>query len=63
MLIQKEKLEDDLRKQRQFSSQLQMKLDGSAAEYCNELQKRTDAKDELVKENKTLRQEKKGNNS
>ena len=40
-----------------------MRIDGNATEYCNELQKLTDAKDELVKKNKTLRQEKKGNNS
>ena len=60
MLIWKEKLEEELSKQRELSSQLQMRLDGNAAEYRNEIQKLTLAKDELVKKNKTLRLEKKG---
>ena len=40
---------------------LQMKLDGNATEYHNEVQELTGQKDDLVKKNKVLHREKKGN--
>ncbi|CAN6330358.1 unnamed protein product [Urochloa humidicola] len=51
-----EELEDELRKSRKHASNLQMRLDGNAAEYRNEIQTLTAAKDELIEKNKKLRQ-------
>ncbi|KAG2565012.1 hypothetical protein PVAP13_7NG006424 [Panicum virgatum] len=53
------KLEEDLQKQKDLSSRLQMKLDSNAAEYHNEIQKFAEQKDELVRNNKSLHHEKK----
>ena len=38
-----------------------MKLDGNAAKFRNEIQELTTQKDDLVRKNKALRREKKGN--
>jgi len=53
-------LETDLQNYRMLSARLQSKLDGTIAEYRNEIQSITSQKDEVVGKNKVLRRKKKG---
>ena len=60
-IIRADKLEEDLQNQKAHAVKLQIKLDGNAAEYRNEIQKLTGQKDKLIGKNKVLLREKKGN--
>jgi len=53
------KLEEDLQKQRDLASRLQMKLDSNVTEYNNVIQKLVGQKDEFIRKNKSLRHDKK----
>jgi len=53
------KLEEDLQKQRDLASWLQMKLDSNVTEYHNVIQKLVEQKDEFIRKNKSLRHDKK----
>jgi FtsZ-binding cell division protein ZapB len=55
-----ELLEKELTKARKHSAMLQSKLDGSFAQYHNEVQDMQAKSDELVRKNKSLRQKNKG---
>ena len=60
-LVRAEELEKKLQEKTQQASWLQTKLDGTVAEYHNEIQRLTAEKDKVVDKNKTLRREKQGN--
>jgi len=60
-LLRAEELEKKLQEKMQFASRLQMKLDGTVAEYRTEIQKLTAEKDTVVAKNKSLHHEKQGN--
>jgi hypothetical protein len=55
-----EALEEELAKARKHSAMLQSKLDGSFAQYHNEVQDMQVKSDELVHKNKSLRNKNKG---
>jgi FtsZ-binding cell division protein ZapB len=55
-----ESLEKELNKARKHSAMLQSKLDGAFTQYHNEVQDMQAKSDELVRENKSLRQKNKG---
>jgi FtsZ-binding cell division protein ZapB len=55
-----ESLEKELAKARKDSAMLQSKLDGAFAQYHNEVQDMQAKSDELVRNNKSLRQKSKG---
>jgi FtsZ-binding cell division protein ZapB len=55
-----ETLEKELNKAKKHSAMLQSKLDGSFAQYHNEVQDMQTKSDELVRKNKFLRQKNKG---
>ena len=54
-------VEEEQQNQKAHAARLQMKLDGNAAEFRNEIQELTNQKDDLIKKNKVLHREKKGN--
>jgi FtsZ-binding cell division protein ZapB len=55
-----EALEEELAKARKHSAMLQSKLDSAFAQYHNEVQDMQEKSDELVRENKSLRNKNKG---
>jgi FtsZ-binding cell division protein ZapB len=55
-----ESLEKELNKAKKHSAMLQSKLDGTFAQYHNEVQDMQAKSDELVRKNKSLRQKNKG---
>lgn len=57
-LVRAEELEKKLQEKTQQASRLQTKLDGTVAEYHNEIQRLTAVKDKVVDKNKALRREK-----
>lgn len=56
-----EALEEELAKEKLYSSHLLMKFDGIAAEYCNHIQQLEEDKGRLIARNKTLRHHIKSN--
>jgi FtsZ-binding cell division protein ZapB len=60
MVLQDEALEKELTKAMKQSAMLQSKLDGTFAQYHNEVQDMQAKSDELVRKNKSLRNKKKG---
>jgi FtsZ-binding cell division protein ZapB len=59
-VLRAETLEKELNKARKHSAMLQSKLDGSFAQYHNEVQDMQAKSDELVRKNKSLRHKNKG---
>jgi FtsZ-binding cell division protein ZapB len=59
-VLRAESLEKELNKARKDSAMLQSKLDGTFAQYHNEVQDMQAKSDELVCKNKSLRQKNKG---
>jgi hypothetical protein len=59
-VLQAESLEGELAKARKHSAMLQSKLDGTFAQYHNEVQDMQVKSDELVRKNKSLRNKNKG---
>jgi FtsZ-binding cell division protein ZapB len=59
-VLRVEALEKELNKAQKHSAMLQSKLDGSFAQYHNEVQDMQAKSDELVRKNKSLRQKNKG---
>lgn len=57
-LVRAEELERKLQEKTQQASRLHTKLDGTIAEYRNEVQRLTAEKDKVIDKNKTLRREK-----
>jgi FtsZ-binding cell division protein ZapB len=60
MVLRAEALEKELNKAKKHSALLQSKLDGSFAQYHNEVQEMQVRSDDLVRKNKLLRQKNKG---
>jgi hypothetical protein len=60
MVHRAETLEKKLAKARKHSAMLQSKLDGTFAQYHNEVQDMLEKSDELIWKNKLLRQKNKG---
>jgi FtsZ-binding cell division protein ZapB len=60
MVLRAEALEEELAKARKHSAMLQSKLDGAFAQYHNEVQDMQAKSDELVRKNKSLRNDNKG---
>jgi hypothetical protein len=60
MVLRAETLEKELIKARKHSAMLQSKLDGTFAQYHNEVQDMHAKSKELVRKNKSLRQKNKG---
>jgi FtsZ-binding cell division protein ZapB len=60
MVLCTESLEKELDKARNHSALLQSKLDGTFAQYHNEVQEMQAKSDDLVRKNKSLRQKNKG---
>jgi hypothetical protein len=59
-VLRAETLEKELNKARKHSAMLQSKLDGAFAQYHNEVQDMRAKSNELVRKNKSLRQNNKG---
>jgi hypothetical protein len=59
-VLQAEALEKELDKARKHSAMLQSKLDGAFAVYHNEVQETHTKSDDLIRNNKSLRQKNKG---
>jgi FtsZ-binding cell division protein ZapB len=59
IVLRTEALEKELDKLKKHSTLLQSKLDGTFAQYHNEVQKMKAKKDNLVRKNKSLRQKNK----
>jgi FtsZ-binding cell division protein ZapB len=59
-VLRAETLEKELAKAKKHSAMLQSKLDGALAQYHNEVQDMQAKSDELVRNNKSLRQKDKG---
>jgi predicted nucleic acid-binding Zn-ribbon protein len=59
-VLQAEALEEQLVKARKHSAMLQSKLDGAFAQYHNEVQDMQAKSNELVRKNKSLRNNNKG---
>jgi FtsZ-binding cell division protein ZapB len=59
-VLQAEALEKELNKARKHSAMLQSKLDGSFAQYHNEVQEMQAKSDDLIRKNNSLRQKNKG---
>jgi hypothetical protein len=55
-----EALEKELEKSKKHSVLLQSKLDGTSAQYHNEVQEMQAKRDDLIQKNKSLRQKNKG---
>jgi FtsZ-binding cell division protein ZapB len=60
IVLRAEALEEQLVKARKHSAMLQSKLDGTFAQYHNEVQDMQAKSDELVRKNKSLRNKNKG---
>jgi predicted nucleic acid-binding Zn-ribbon protein len=60
IVLPAEALEEELAKARKHSAMLQSKLDSAFAQYHNEVQDMQEKSDELVRENKSLRNKNKG---
>jgi FtsZ-binding cell division protein ZapB len=58
MVLRAKALEKELDKAKKHSALLQSKLDGAFAQYHNEVQEMQAKSDDLVRKNKSLRQEK-----
>jgi hypothetical protein len=58
-VLRVETLEKELAKPRKHSAMLQSKLDGTFAQYHNEVQDMQAKSDELIRKNKSLRQKNK----
>jgi FtsZ-binding cell division protein ZapB len=58
-VLRAEALEKELNKARKHSAMLQSKLDGTFAQYHNEVQEMQAKSDDLIRKNKSLRQKKK----
>jgi cell division protein FtsB len=59
IVLRAEALEKELSKARKHSAMLQSKLDGAFAQYHNEVQEMQAKNDDLIRKNKSLRQENK----
>jgi FtsZ-binding cell division protein ZapB len=59
-MLRAEALEKELAKSRKHSAMLQSKLDGTSAQYHNEVQDMQAKSDELVRKNKSLHNKNKG---
>jgi FtsZ-binding cell division protein ZapB len=59
-VLRAEALEKELAKARKHSTMLQSKLDGTFAQYHNEVQDMQAKSDELVRKNKSLRNKNRG---
>jgi FtsZ-binding cell division protein ZapB len=59
-VLRAEALEKELNKARKHSAMLQSKIDGTFAQYRNEVQEMQAKSDDLIRKNKSLRQKKKG---
>jgi FtsZ-binding cell division protein ZapB len=59
-VLRAEALEKELSKARKHSTMLQPKLDGAFAQYHNEVQEMRAKSDDLIRKNKSLRQNNKG---
>jgi FtsZ-binding cell division protein ZapB len=59
-VLRAEALEKELSKARKHSTMLQPKLDGAFAQYHNEVQEMQAKSDDLIRKNKSLRQNNKG---
>jgi FtsZ-binding cell division protein ZapB len=60
MVLRAEALEKELDKSKKHSALLQSKLDGTFAQYHNEVQEMQAKRDDLIRKNKSLRQKNKG---
>jgi FtsZ-binding cell division protein ZapB len=60
IVLRAEALEEELAKARKHSAMLQSKLDGTFAQYHNEVQDMQAKSDELVRKNKSLHDKNKG---
>jgi FtsZ-binding cell division protein ZapB len=58
-MLRPETLEKELDKSKKHSALLQSKLDGAFAQYHNEVQEMQVKRDDLIRENKSLRQKNK----
>jgi FtsZ-binding cell division protein ZapB len=58
-MLRAETLEKELDKSKKHSALLQSKLDGAFAQYHNEVQEMQVKRDDLIRENKSLRQKNK----
>jgi hypothetical protein len=59
-VLRAEALEKELSKARKHSTMLQPKVDGAFAQYHNEVQEMRAKSDDLIRKNKSLRQNNKG---
>jgi hypothetical protein len=59
-VLRAETLEKELNKARKHSTMLQSKLDGTFAQYHNEVQEMQAKSDDLIRKNMSLRQKNKG---
>jgi FtsZ-binding cell division protein ZapB len=59
-VLRAEALEKELNKAKKHAAMMQSKLDGAFAQYHNEVQEMQTKNDDLIRENKLLRQKNKG---
>jgi hypothetical protein len=62
-VLQAEALEKELNKARKHAAMMQSKLDGAFTRYHNEVQEMQAKSDDLIRQNKSLRQKNKGMSS